>query len=307
MNAGVNIHVPPSLTILLVDDDPAASALMREILAVAFTAGAQPIVVGTTEEAIDHIRQRPADVVLLRVHLRGATGIEPILRIAGEAGAMPVIAITTSDDEEAALAAVRAGAQECLLIDELTPARLRRAILHAIERQRLLNALRATHERERHERDVVEIESLEAFSSHSTTQITAQIYGAAPLREALPGIFTEVAFRYGEIIEQNLEQRLYKVSRGISDQLRGIAEQLGFLRAGPRDVIELHTLALKRKINESDGSGAQAYVEEGRLLVLELMGYLTVYYRNLSLGARRATPPTPVAPVAPSAKDSTDA
>ena len=56
------------------------------------------------------------------------------------------------------------------------------------------------------------------------------------------------------------------------------------MRAGPRDVVELHTTALKRRLSSAGVEQAEAYTEEGRLLVLELMGNLVSYYRVYTLG-----------------------
>jgi hypothetical protein len=56
--------------------------------------------------------------------------------------------------------------------------------------------------------------------------------------------------------------------------------QLGFMRCGPRDAIEIHTNALKLRIKGTPAEKAQAYLEEGRILVVELMGHLVSYYRS---------------------------
>ncbi|MFK8182687.1 MAG: hypothetical protein AB8B99_04880, partial [Phormidesmis sp.] len=57
-----------------------------------------------------------------------------------------------------------------------------------------------------------------------------------------------------------------------------------FLKAGARDVVELHTLALKKKSEQENVMRVRVYAEEGRLIVLELMGYLTTYYRKYFVG-----------------------
>ena len=87
-----------------------------------------------------------------------------------------------------------------------------------------------------------------------------------------------------------LEQRVYKVEHHTSEKLRLIADELGFVRAGPRDVAEIHSRALKQKRSEVSLQKFQAYVEEGRLTVLELMGYLASYYRLYSSAFTRPTP-----------------
>jgi hypothetical protein len=45
-------------------------------------------------------------------------------------------------------------------------------------------------------------------------------------------------------------------------------------------VVELHVRALRNTSRDVSHKRAQALAEEGRLLALELMGYLVSFYRN---------------------------
>jgi hypothetical protein len=56
----------------------------------------------------------------------------------------------------------------------------------------------------------------------------------------------------------------------------------------PRDVVEIHLAAMRARAEEAPPQKTQAYVEEGRVLVLELMGHLANFYR-LSLNRMKAT------------------
>jgi hypothetical protein len=89
---------------------------------------------------------------------------------------------------------------------------------------------------------------------------------------------------YGELLDLALEQRAFRVEYPISDRLRVFADKLGFLKASPRDVIDIHTTTLRKKNQDLTLAKAQAYVSEGRLIVLELMGYLTSFYRKHYIG-----------------------
>jgi len=129
-----------------------------------------------------------------------------------------------------------------------------------------------------------ELHSLERLSAPPSTAVTAQLHSVAPLRESVPDTFNELVQRYTDLMDLAREQRAYKAEHDISGELRSISERLGLLRAGPRDVVEIHSNALKRKTNVVTTRKAQAYVEEGRLMVLELMGYLASYYRTYVAG-----------------------
>lgn len=130
-----------------------------------------------------------------------------------------------------------------------------------------------------------EIESLERLNSLPTTVVTARVYGTFPLRESHPDLFRVLAGRYESLLDLALEQRNFKVDHNVSDELRKLSDDLGRLHAGPRDVIDLHASALKSKTAGMPPQKDRAYVQEGRLLVLELMGHLVSYFRVFKLSA----------------------
>lgn len=49
-------------------------------------------------------------------------------------------------------------------------------------------------------------------------------------------------------------------------------------------MVELHTRVLSAKARGAPHAKAQVYLAEGRLMVLELMGYLTGFYRDATFG-----------------------
>ena len=129
-----------------------------------------------------------------------------------------------------------------------------------------------------------ELHSLEWLSRPLPTSTTAQAFGLMSLRQASPDTFNRVVRQYGDLMELALEQQAFKVEHDISGKLRDIADELGAFKAGPRDVIEIHSLALKGKTSDINNARSQAYADEGRIMVLELMGHLVSYYRTYSPG-----------------------
>lgn len=138
-----------------------------------------------------------------------------------------------------------------------------------------------------------EVRSLERFAGESDTPVTAQMFGLRPLRQGQPGAFGQLVQQYGDLMDMAIEQQTHRVDHSLPQQLQSIAQQLGFLKAAPRDVVEIHNRAFQRKREVTTPQKAQAYAEEARLILLELMGYLATYYRERSLGVwRTGTPDT---------------
>ncbi len=268
--------------VLLIEDNETDTVLIREILAEAEGATFDLEWADRLSTGLERLAAGGVDVILLDFGLPDSQGLETLSRVHAQAPEVPIVVLTGLADEMLGVEAVRRGAQDYLAKGQVDGNLLGRTIRYAIERQQLLAELERARQQERREREQRERElrSLEQLSSPPSTTVTAQLFGVAPLRESVPEVFDELVQTYGDLMDLALEQRAYRVEHNISERLRSLAERVGFLGAGPRDVVEVHSNALKRKTREAAPAKAQAYVEEGRLMVLELMGYLVSYYRN---------------------------
>jgi len=133
-----------------------------------------------------------------------------------------------------------------------------------------------------------ELRSMRGLSAPARASVTAGTFGLSSLHKARPSLFARLVHDYEEAIAHSWENRVYRVNHPVSEALRGIADYLGRAGAGPRDVVQIHVAAIKNKANSAPADKQQAYAEAGRLLLIELMGYLTSYYRNHLLGIPRA-------------------
>jgi hypothetical protein len=100
------------------------------------------------------------------------------------------------------------------------------------------------------------------------------------LRTIAPELFAELVRHHGNLLDQAVAQRAHHDGPPLSAELRDLSTRLGRLQAGARDVIELHARALDDKLASAAPPLTAAYREEGRFLVLELMGHLLSYYRT---------------------------
>ena len=124
-----------------------------------------------------------------------------------------------------------------------------------------------------------EIRNLDSLAKDKGTHVTSRLFGGASFRETAPHIAAEIDAEYGAILDQALVQRAYKAENLSSELIRATATRLGRLRATPRDVVEIHTQALRERLKSATPQKTTAYIEEGRLLVLEVMGQLASFYR----------------------------
>lgn len=135
------------MKILLVEDNLADADFIQEILAEFGHEQFTFAHVGRVREARKLLETTEFDVVLLDLSLPDSWGLETLMQVQSQAPTIPVVILTGSQDEEQAIEAVRKGAQDYLLKGQLVGALLVRAIHHAIERNRTLEALRRSEER----------------------------------------------------------------------------------------------------------------------------------------------------------------
>jgi sigma-B regulation protein RsbU (phosphoserine phosphatase) len=90
----------------------------------------------TLAAAIERVRADDIDAVVLDLSLPDAQGIETVSRMRAAAPKLPLIVLTGLDDEQTGLRAVKEGAQDYLIKDQVTGPLLARAVRYAIERGR---------------------------------------------------------------------------------------------------------------------------------------------------------------------------
>lgn len=122
-----------ALRILVVDDEPAILRFLRAGLA------AQGYVVSEAEEgraALEAVRRQSADLIVLDLGLPDMDGLDVIRRIREGGSAIPIIVLSSRDDEGAKVEALDLGADDFVTkpfgIDELF-ARIRAAQRHRLQ------------------------------------------------------------------------------------------------------------------------------------------------------------------------------
>ncbi len=144
------------------------------------------------------------------------------------------------------------------------------------------------------QRQDFEIQHLSAMVGLPSTSLTAQLIGVKSLHDGHPELFESLSIRYEQLLDLAVETVKYKTEHKVDADLRTFANHLGILKASPRDLVEIHSVALKKKIADSSLL-TQFYLEEGRLMVFEILGYLTSFYRNYYLRPREAVSHDPTA------------
>lgn len=137
---------PSRVSVLLVEADPSGADTLRQRLEQAGGLDAVSLEVEqatTLDTAVERLARGSVDVVLLDLFLPDSEGLTTFERASAFAPDVPFIILTDVVDDELAVSTVQGGAQDYLVRSEVRPAVLGRAILYAIERHRLMSALRS--------------------------------------------------------------------------------------------------------------------------------------------------------------------
>ncbi|MCK5379199.1 MAG: EAL domain-containing protein [Acidobacteria bacterium] len=126
----------PEVTLLLIEDSPDDAAMIREVLKESPRFRSSVEHVFRLEKGIERLTEGGIDVVLLDFSLPDSFGIDTFRRLHHAHPEIPVIVLTSLDDDQLALQAVSEGAQDYLVKKDLEQRLLTRSIRYAIERNR---------------------------------------------------------------------------------------------------------------------------------------------------------------------------
>ncbi len=136
------IKMSEALRLLIVEDNPADADLIREMLPPSGPLHFQVESVARLSGALTRLERMDIHLVLLDLGLPDSQGLPTFHTLRQAVPGIPVIVLSGNDDQELAVAAVQEGAQDYLVKGRIGGDLLVRAIRYALERERLISALR---------------------------------------------------------------------------------------------------------------------------------------------------------------------
>ena len=266
----------PPCNILLVEDSQDDADLLANMMREAGIR-CNLTFAGRLSEAAVLFAAQTFDIALLDLSLPDSFGIATVTSaIRQMTSPCPIIVLTGQDDEEMATQALQQGAQDYLIKGEADAGQIVRSIRYAIERHRLLHDLQKSIEERRQLEAALTNQQMRQLWEE--TPVTTAMAGVGPLKSRDPQAFDLLANIYGQLLDQYLTDLGYQ--RPLPrKEIDFLAQRIGRLSGGPRDVIDLHIQAMHNKLPGSDIRKTQNYTVEGRLFSLEVMGYLVDFYR----------------------------
>jgi serine phosphatase RsbU (regulator of sigma subunit) len=132
--------------ILLVEDNPLDSRLIREIMKNARVLNFELDSADSLSSALVRLASTSYNAVLADLSLPDSQGIETYWKLHNSSPATPIIVLTGTDDEGLALELLQKGAQDYLIKGQLNRNQLERSIIYALERHKILDELGKSRE-----------------------------------------------------------------------------------------------------------------------------------------------------------------
>jgi len=177
------------INVLLIEDNPGDARLIRAYLAEAEGLRVALEYAQRLSEGLRLLASTETDAILLDLGLPDSEGIETFLGVHAEAPGVPIVVLSGLEDEELAVKAVHAGAQDYLVKAQVDRNVLKRSLRYAIERQRTEQALR---------------------ESEALYQSLAECLPLNVIRKNLDGQIVFVNGRFCETAERSLDELVGK-------------------------------------------------------------------------------------------------
>jgi signal transduction histidine kinase len=267
--------------VLLLEDNPTDTLLMREILEGSLSPQFDIAAVESLGEALRRLETHTFDVALVDLGLADSEGLETCRQIHAHAPSLPIVILTISSDYEDALKEVfDAGAQDYLVKGKIDSSGLVRSVRYAIERMRVNQELIQVEQELCQAKKMETIGTLTGGIAHEFNNILAIMIGYADFAanalpkdsstyENLQDVLTAGA-RAKELVRQlMISSHQLELDRAPLILQQTIADSLTWLRA-----LMPATITLREHL-DAHGRGILADATRIRQIMIHLCGNAT--------------------------------
>jgi signal transduction histidine kinase len=248
----------PTIRLLLVEDNPADAGLLKNMLDEAGRESFHMVHVETMADAIEQLAHETFDAILLDLSLPDSRGVRTVEQVNAAAPGVAIVVMTGLDDEEAAVQAVRKGAQDFLIKGHGDVRMLIRAIRYAKERKQLEHQLKTLNE------------TLEQRVAERTATATRRAAQLQALASELTRTEQRERRRLAQVLHDDLQQTLYAARLSLGT-LRGRLTEQPLVQTVER-VDELLSQSIAHSRTLTVQLSPPVLYEQGLAVALEWLG-----------------------------------
>ncbi len=266
--------------VLIVEDDYGFFQLVSNFLTLSKDATFHMQNVISIAEAKKALAEANVDAILLDLNIADSQGYNTFQKMQELAPHIPIIVLTGNNSKQLGMQAVAEGAQDFLQKQESAhPTLLPRVLLYAIERHRLRQEQKEHYE--------AQLSRLYNEVNRLQGMFVDIVEEKPDLAERFPEECSKLQMKYTQAwMEMEIENRKQTVSK----LLHEIAVSLGEMHATSSEVVNLHVAVLEERKDVLPQAKIISMVLAGRLMLIELIGYLIEYYRHQLLNMMSPMP-----------------
>ncbi len=229
-----------SVKVLLVEDDPRDTELLREMLSDKALGIFEVTQVERLGEAVAYLATHPVDIILLDLGLPDALGLDTVRRAHAAAPNVPLVVLTGSTDRAMAVLALQEGAQDYLVKGAVANHSLQWVLHYAIERHRLLAEREQIRKQQLEVKDELQANELQVrdeFLSHVSHELRTPLAAIDWFTtNLLEGLLGDVNADQRDHLERTLNNA-NQLKSMINDLLDSTRAETGKLSVALREMI----------------------------------------------------------------------
>jgi len=202
------------INIILIEDNPGDSRLIKEYLKDCGTSVYEVTEFNCLEKIFQNASEIDTDIILLDLSLPDSSGLNTLIKVFSNFPQTAIVVLTGLNNEDLAIEAMRHGAQDYLVKDQIDTVLLSRTIRYAIERKKSIDEKTELEFKLRQSQRMESIGTLAGGIAHDFNNILFPILGYtdmllmkisedSPLRDSLNKINTS-ALRAKDLVRQIL-------------------------------------------------------------------------------------------------------
>lgn len=257
-----------SLRVLLIEDSESDIRIIEETLGEIDSPHFEVTAVNTLRDGLALHDSQFFDAIVLDLDLPDSDNTTTMKRVNDRVHGTPVVVLTRSVDETFGIEALRHGAQDFVPKSDLRTRLLARSISFSIERAAVVNSMRQ------------EMRWLEALYSFSVDSSQKEVRPSTRFPGMVDIESSRLERQYLDLLETTVDQRGGRAEDNRARAYFKLASEFGKRDASPKDLAKMHSEVLKHIEEKASPDTSREYIDSGRQVLLNLMGYLADYYRR---------------------------
>lgn len=248
------------IRVLVIEDEDSDFEKIKEILYKNQYDVFEIVRVETIEKALYKIEKNGIDLILSDLNLEDSTGLQTVF-ILNQKTDTPFIILSVLEDYSIIIKTIKSGASDFFIKWKFSANELNRAIKYAIDNFALNKELTRYREFDKFQKQTKEF------------KLEPQLTKSLRVRNIKS--FAEARKHYSECLDKKVDKDpIYK------DCIEDLACGLIRAFATSQDILRIHTLTLRDKLEKNKPERAKQYVEESKIILTELFANLLSKYRN---------------------------